>query len=87
MSGAYTLRSAADTLYADPRSVACPAAGCRAEVGQPCAARKTHSARISRAINADMRDACEAHERICRALGRVRQAAGRGATPAASWHE
>lgn len=76
--------TAAQTYYACPELVACPAPGCRAPVGQPCRARKTHSARISRAISRHQRDEYQTHERIWRALGRVRQAVARDATPAAA---
>lgn len=65
---------------ARPETVACPT--CSAPGGQPCRSRKTHSARISRAISHHQREEARQHERIWRALGRIRQAVGRGTTPA-----
>jgi len=79
---AYKLTSAAETWHACPELVACPT--CNAPGGQPCQAPRTHTARVSRAISSHRRDARRTHERIWRALDRVRQAMSRGATPAAA---
>lgn len=79
---AYSLTTAAETHYATPELVACPT--CSAPGGQPCRSRRTHSARISRAISGHQRDESRQHERVWRALGRIRQAVGRGTVPAAA---
>ena len=73
--------TAAQTYNARPETVACPAPGCRASVGQPCRARKTHTARISRAISRHRRDEHRQHQRAAKAQQRVRQALYAGRPP------
>ncbi len=66
-------------------SVPCPAPKCRALRGEPCRrSYKTHTARTSKALSTAMRDDYRAHERIWKALHRVRGAAKAGRAPAAA---
>lgn len=81
-----TIVTAAQTYYACAETVTCPAAGCRAPVGKPCRARKTHNARISRAISRNMRDEYRQHQRAEKAQQRVRQALDAGRPPADGDH-